>query len=140
MIIPNFQHGDVSNLKYDELGGEAEHKTGLLRSFTVSNNSNTIVFDKIDDPSPQNETSTRKLAYRITLFSTNDNEVANATFNVEWTLQEGKGNQGGSEVRRYITEFKALRSIFIPWTLGLKSACREENRRLQEVFQGESDI
>eukprot|EP00466_Bigelowiella_natans_P006340 jgi/Bigna1/79115/fgenesh1_pg.59_\ len=135
MIIPNFQSGNVSNRKYDKSGGEVENKSsGLLRSFMVSNKSNTVVFEEIDDPNPQNETSSRKLAYRITLFSTNDVENANATFNVEWTFKEGGTEEGGSDVRRYITDFKAFRSTFLPWTLGLKSSCREENMRLQEAF------
>jgi hypothetical protein len=55
-----------------------------------------------------------------------------ATFDVHWTYI--RLNDGGCNVRRRITNFQAHSKLYIPWTLGLRPKCVEENVKLQQMF------
>ena len=46
-------------------------------------------------------------------------------------LEEQRGGEAsGAFTRRVITDFKAHQSLHLPWTVGLRNACRQENQNI----------
>jgi hypothetical protein len=88
---------------------------------------------------------TETINYKIELFF-DGASTPSAHFTVEWTFFSEAplgfplkwysdksalaSQQPGAFTRRRITDFQALKSLHLPWTIGLRSSCREENQNI----------
>jgi hypothetical protein len=65
-------------------------------------------------------------------------EAPEVTFDVSWTFKATA--DGATEVRRLITNFRAHKKIYLPWSLVLKIKCAQENANLQRMFSAPGSV